>query len=350
MKKILVAPLNWGLGHATRCIPIIQALQQNGYTPILASDGDALELLKQEFPALKNYQLPSYGIKYPKNGRYLKWKIFFNIFSIYKAVKAEHKIIEEIILKEKVSGIISDNRFGVRSEKVPSVYMTHQIKVLSGFTTFLTSWVHQRIIKKFDACWVPDNKNKPTLSGKLSHGIFKNINIKYVGTYARFKKLDLKKKYELLILLSGVEPQRSILEDKLVKELENYKKKTILIRGKISSSNTLKVTNKNITIIDFLSRDKLEELINQSELVLCRSGYSSILEMASVNARAFFIPTPGQSEQEYLAKFLQQNNIAPYATQQSFKLAMLKKTTNYKGFQHQFQPIDFPVELFEIFK
>jgi len=350
MKKILVAPLNWGIGHATRCIPIINALQRDGFTPIIASDGDALKLLQQEFKDLKSYQLPSYDIEYPKNSRCLKWKLFFHSFSIYKAVKKEHKIVEELIRKEKISGIISDNRFGVRSKKVPSVYITHQIKVFSGRYSFLTSYFHQKIIKKFDVCWVPDNKEYPTLSGRLSHGIFKIGNLNYVGTYSRFKKLDLKKKYELLILLSGVEPQRSLLEKKLIKELEYYKKKTILIRGKVSSSSILKVRNKNITIADFLSLHKLEELINQSELVLCRSGYSSILEMASVNASVFFIPTPGQSEQEYLAKFLQQNNIAPYATQQSFTLKMLKKVNKYKGFQHQFPPVDFPVKLFNIFK
>jgi len=349
MKKIIVAPLNWGLGHATRCIPIIQALQQNGYTPIIASDGEALELLKQEFPALKSYQLSSYNIKYPKNGRYLKWKLLFNSFSTYKVVKEEHKIIEEIILKEKVSGIISDNRFGVRSEKVPSVYMTHQIKVLSGFTTFLTSWVHQKIIKKFDACWVPDNKNKPTLSGKLSHGIFKNINSKYVGIVARFKPVAIEKKYDVLILLSGLEPQRTLLEDKLVNELKKHSKKTLLVRGKIGIQQDLKIANKNCTVVNFLPQKELEKVIQQSKIVLCRSGYSTLLELASLNASVFFIPTPGQSEQEYLARFLHQQHIAPFATQQSFKLAMLKKITNYKGFQHQFQPIDFPVELFEIF-
>ena len=75
MKRILVAPLNWGLGHATRCIPIIRALKAHNFEPVIASDGAALQLLKKEFPDLEHVELPSYNITYPKNGKRFKSKL-----------------------------------------------------------------------------------------------------------------------------------------------------------------------------------------------------------------------------------------------------------------------------------
>ena len=157
MKKVIVAPLNWGLGHATRCIPIIYALLQNNFTPIIASDGKALELLQKEFPQLRSLKLPSYSISYGKN---LKRNLLLQFPKILSAVKKERKIIAQIIEKEtNIVGIISDNRFGVLNAKIPSVYITHQLTVLSGFTTFFTRKIHQSIIKNFDECWVPDTSN-----------------------------------------------------------------------------------------------------------------------------------------------------------------------------------------------
>ena len=164
-KKVIVAPLNWGLGHASRCIPMIQALLQNNFTPIIASDGKAFEFLQKEFPQLIFLELPSYGISYAKN---LKWRLFLQLPKIFSVVKKEKKVIARFLEKNKdVVGIISDNRFGVRNSKISSVYITHQLNVLSGITTFFTSKIHQSIIKKFDECWIPDTADSE-FSGKLS--------------------------------------------------------------------------------------------------------------------------------------------------------------------------------------
>ncbi len=188
MKKILIAPLNWGIGHATRCVPVINALLKQGFTPIIASDGNALKYLKKEFPNLKTYNLPAYNIKYAKKGKFLKFKLFFQTPKVLKAIRKERKIVKQIIQKENIKGIISDNRFGVYSNKVPSVYITHQVQVLSGFTTFLTSRIHRKTIQKFDACWIPDLKQEPRLAGKLSE--IKDVNnskFEYIGLLSRFK-------------------------------------------------------------------------------------------------------------------------------------------------------------------
>ena len=331
-KQILVAPLNWGLGHATRCIPIIKALILNNFEPILASDGDALLLLQKEFPQLISYQLPSYHIKYSK-GNNLKFKLFLSLPKIVKAVKQGKTTIEEIIVKENISGIISDNRFGVRSAKIPSVYITHQLNVLSGNTTLLTSKLHQQIISKFDECWVPDVTEDSSLSGKLSSIKSKNIKVKFIGTLSRFEKKTATKKYDVLIVLSGPEPQRGLLEQKLIIQLKQFEKKVLLVRGVITKEVLISANNK-ITIVNYMLSKQLQKAFNESEIVLARSGYSTIMDLSKLEKKAFFIPTPGQFEQEYLAERMDKLNISPFSIQDKFELKMLKRIKEYNGFKN----------------
>jgi len=335
-KKILIAPLNWGIGHATRCVPIINALQKEGFEPIIASDGNALKFLQEEFPNLKSYKLPSYNIQYAKNGKFLKYKLLFQIPRILNIIRQEKKRIAQIVEKEQISGIISDNRFGVRSTKISSIYITHQVRVLSGFTTFLTNCFHRKIIKKFDECWIPDSFNKTKLSGKLSTVKNSKLNLKYIGLLSQFKKSNslLKEnntKQNILVLLSGPEPQRSLLEKKLIHEFSTSQKKVLFVRGILSDTSKLKNTN-NINFVNFLYKNELEKAINQSEFVIARSGYSTIMDLAILQKKAFFIPTPGQTEQEYLAKHLKKLKIADFSKQKDFKIAHLKTVSNYNGF------------------
>jgi len=335
-KKILVAPLNWGLGHATRCIPVIDTLIKEGFEPVLAGDGDSLKLLKKEFPKLKNYHLPSYGIQYTKKGRNLKYKLLLDSPRIQKVIKKEQAETEKIIEKEQISGLISDNRFGVFSDKIPSVYITHQVNVLSGFTTFFTSKIHQKIISKYRECWVPDFKGEESLAGKLSQSDKSGLHLKYTGPLSRFNHKNTvvkKKKYQFMVLLSGPEPQRTLLEEKLLKEFENFNEKLLFIRGVISDKDKIFVKNKNIKIVNYLLQNELQGAIAESELIISRSGYSTVMDLSVMQAKAFFIPTPGQEEQVYLADHLEKRGIAPFSHQEKFSLKDLEKSVNYKGFK-----------------
>lgn len=334
------------MGHATRCIPIINALIEANYTPVIGSDGDALELLQKEFPNLKSYTLLPYKIRYTKNSKLLKLKLLFSMPNIILEVKKERKLVEKIVRRENIEGVISDNRFGVYSKNIPSVYLTHQVNVLSGITTYFTSKIHQRIIKKFDECWVPDLKEELNLSGKLGHPKKPILNLKYLGVLSRFEYQKEEVKYDLLVLLSGPEPQRSLLENKLIKELKNFKGKVLFVRG-VLSKKSKNISSTQFKIINYLLSDELEKVINQSEFVLARSGYSTIMDLAALGKKAFFIPTPGQFEQEYLAKQLQEKLIAPYATQQNFKLTNLNELENYSGFKRSNTSIN--LNLFSLF-
>lgn len=330
-KNILVAPLNWGLGHATRCIPIIEALLDSGDRPVLASDGSALELLKKEFPELPAIELPAYDVEYAEKGEHLKLKLLKDSPKIWNAIRAEHRLLSHLIHEYDLDGVISDNRLGLYTRTVPCVIMSHQLQVLSGGTTWLSTQLHLHYIKKFNACWIPDHEHAPNLTGKLSYNNEPSIEKVYLGPISRFKyKEETQKKYDLLILLSGPEPQRTILEKKLLEQVKDYEGNVLFVAGIVEPSQRVDKKG-NLTYYNFLSTTGLQKAIERSEIVLCRSGYTSIMDLSAMKKKAFFIPTPGQFEQEYLAQHLEEQGLVPFATQDSFEMSMLKQIENYSG-------------------
>lgn len=347
-KTILITPLNWGLGHATRCIPIIKALLENNYIPIIASDGAALSLLKKEFPTLQALELPSYEIEYAKKGKNFKWKLFKNSLRTLKAIRKEKQLVAEWIDQYAIDGIISDNRLGVYNKKVTCVYITHQLNVLTGNTTWLTSKMHQYIIHKYRECWVPDHAGAINLTGNLGHIDTLNHKIKYIGPISRLQKKLVPKKYDLLVILSGPEPQRGLLEQHLKKEILHYQGNVIFIEGNIAPEQK-KTIEKNVTYYNFMNSAALEEAFNESEMVLCRSGYTTIMDLSILRKKAFFIPTPGQFEQEYLAKKLKKEGLVPFAHQNEFTIKNLEEVQDYKGIPRSELKIEWK-ELLQIFE
>ena len=347
-KTILVAPLHWGLGHATRCVPIIEALLKNDFNVILASDGGALLMLRKEFPTLEALELPTYDITYPKKGSHFKWKIFLKLPHIQNTIALEKKIVQKLVSEGKVDGIISDNRFGVRSKKIPSVFITHQLNVLTGITTAVTSKMHQKIIRKYDVCWVPDVSGKNNLSGILGHLEKTDLNIKYMGILSRMGKKEIPKKYTIIALLSGPEPQRTLLEEKIVMEFKDYKSPVLLVQGLMAEKQKQKNFG-SIKIVNFMQRKELQTALNESDIVISRSGYTTVMDLSVLEKKAFFIPTPGQFEQEYLAKTLQAKGIAPSCSQKDFASEKIKETAFYEGFKNIHSENNFS-ELFRLFE
>lgn len=329
-KNILVAPLNWGLGHASRCIPIIRELLAHGFTPILASDGQALDLLNKEFPELLSFELPSYKIEYPRDGRDFKIKMLKNTPRMLNAIRAEKKLVRKWVTEFDLCGIISDNRPGVRSKKVASVYITHQLNVLTGNTTWISSKIHRYIIGKFTECWVPDFKDRPNLSGKLGHLQKHRAEIRYIGPLSRFSKVDLPPKYALAIVLSGPEPQRTMLENKLKNEVLHFNKPVVFVRGIVEKDQTIS-RFENVTYFNFMTSQQLQTTLNESEIILARSGYSTIMDLAALGKKCFLIPTPGQFEQQYLAEDLAAKGFAPFSAQSEFKIGLLAETAHFSG-------------------
>ncbi|MDT0558618.1 glycosyltransferase [Ichthyenterobacterium sp. W332] len=347
-RELLIAPLNWGLGHATRCIPIINALLKHKITPVIASDGAALRLLEREFQDLEFIELPSYNITYSKNAKNFKLKMIKDSPRVLKAIKKERKLIKSLVKERSFCGIISDNRLGVYSNEIPSVFITHQLNVLSGSTTWLSSKLHHNYVKKFNQCWVPDHIGTPNLSGKLGHSNTFYSKLKYIGPISRFEKNNSPNTYKLLVLLSGPEPQRTILEQKILNLLTKYKHDVLVVRGVVEQQVETEKKGR-ITIINYMTSKDLEAAILKSEIILSRSGYTTIMDLAKLNKKAFFIPTPGQYEQEYLAKNLDEQGLVPSCSQEEFNLDELDRVKDYSGLKSFDYVINFK-KLFSLFE
>lgn len=326
-KRILITPLDWGLGHATRSIPIINEFLNRDCEVQIASSGNALILLKKEFPELKFHELVSYEAKYSSSLPFML-KILFQLPKFLFAIKKEHQQIQKIIEQEKIDLIVSDNRYGCYSTKLPSVLITHQVNILMNknwqWLRGIINWGNHKQIKKFSVCWVPDFPNG--ITGKLTRPNL--LNAKFIGMLSRFEKKNVEKKYDVLALISGPEPERTVLENKLIEQLSNSSLHYFIVRGKPDDNKKCKSNEAN-----HLNADELNLLIESSEIIVSRSGYTTVMDLWKLNKKAIFIPTPGQTEQEYLAEELMKKKIALYQTQSNFDLKVaLQESKKYKGF------------------
>ena len=333
-KRILICPLDWGLGHATRCIPVIRLLLKKNMEVIIAADGRPLALLKQEFPQLEFIVLKGYNIRYPDSGKMTR-KMAFSIPKILKGIKTEHQALKKIIKEKKIDVVISDNRFGCWNKKIKSIFITHQLMIKSPFAEKLLHRINLRFIKNYDECWIPDVKGKLSLSGDLSHKYILPENTFFIGPLSRFNNVpqNIKYKYDAMAIVSGPEPQRSIFEKLILEQLTQTNLKSIVVRG-LTEDHDQKETKNNIEIVSHLKANEMQEAILNSKIIIARSGYSTIMDLATLGKKAIFIPTPGQTEQEYLAEILMQKNIIFYQLQKNIDLKeALKEAEKYKGFE-----------------
>lgn len=335
--RILVAPLDWGLGHATRCIPLIRQLLLQQCEVWLAGEGAQQKLLQQEFPQLPFLPLQGYRIKYAKSASGLIFNLLRQVGQIKKAIQYEQEWLQRMAAAHSFNAIISDNRYGLFHSHIPSVFITHQLQIKSPFGKWSERWLHKKnyaYINRFSACWVPDKEGKENLAGALSHPEkMPEIPVSYLGAVSRFeKKVDAVREKHLLVLLSGPEPQRSILENTIINEISFYEGSATVVRGLPESEKFIPSTNM-IQFYNHLPADKLNEEMQKTSLIIARSGYSTVMDIAALEQKSILIPTPGQTEQEYLARYLQAKNFAPFVLQKDFSLA--KALTKAQTFSYQ---------------
>jgi uncharacterized protein (TIGR00661 family) len=323
MKNVLVTPLDWGLGHATRCVPIINELMKRDCDVFIGGCGDSLELLRKEFPVLTFFTLPAYGPVYSSSGS-MVFKMLRQLPKFLSTIKQEHAAIEKIIKESKIDLVISDNRFGCWTSAVPSVFITHQTNILLPrkfkWLTGLVRKLNLSLIRKFSTCWIPDYPDGRSLAGKLRSLGKKNLAIKvrYIGALSRFGQPQPKEiLYDIVCVLSGPEPQRSALEKIATEELSRSGLRYFVVRGIVGQH---KNPASNHNQVNFLNGSDLQAIIEQSECVLARSGYSTIMDLAKLGKKAIFVPTPGQTEQEYLAARLKGKGIAFSVAQENFNI------------------------------
>lgn len=345
-QTILIAPLNWGLGHATRCIPIIETLLEKGAKIVLAGDGRSLELLKYTYPYLPYFRLPAYAISYSRgNSQIIAMVRQFP--KLLKAIKNEHRALTEIVDKNQIDIIISDNRYGIWHSEIPSIFVCHQLNIyVPNAFSFLSPWLyrfHLRQISNFDQCWIPDIEGSPNLSYNLSHRYPLPPNFKFIGPLSRFEKLSKipsqfssselnHAKPDIAIVLSGPEPQRTILEEIITKQAKKLQRNCWIIQGKTEVQEIF--TQKNIWKISYMDTKDMFLLLSRANVIISRPGYSSLMDYAALGLKQMiFIPTPGQTEQEYLATQLLKQNIAYTAPQKHINIEeALKEVETCYGF------------------
>ena len=323
-QTILIAPLDWGLGHATRCIPIIKTLLLLNYTIYIACNNNQKKLLQAEIKNVTFLSLDGYNIKYSLNNKFFALSILKQLPKIINAIKYEHIWLKETIEKYKIDIVISDNRYGLHTTKVPCIFIIHQLLIKAPFA-FIEKYlqkINYHFINKFTQCWVPDFELLPNIAGVLSHPKkMPTIPVKYIGPLARFEeKHTLKKKYDYCIILSGPEPQRTVLEQLMLQQIPATTGKILLVRGLPNTLENLPITD-NLEIKNHLSTIELGEAIRQSDYIITRSGYTTVMELLWLEKKSILIPTPGQTEQEYLAEKLMQQGWCYSVAQSEFKLA-----------------------------
>lgn len=335
---ILVCPMDWGLGHATRVVPIIDCLLEMKVRVVLGADNKPLEFLRGRFPQCEWVRIQGYKPAYQKRGS-LALKVASDIPHMLLESRKAHEFLEKIIDKLGISAVISDNRYELWSARIPTVFMTHQLKILTqGILESAQSAIQKVLysfIVKHDEVWVPDFPGEPNLSGELSHVEKLPMNdVFYIGPLSRFQKLKnivpSEEKPDILCIMSGPEPQRSIFENILINQAEKSDYKALILSG-LPGENS--ITKKgNVEIRSHSNDEEMVALIRSAGMVISRSGYTTVMDMAALGKKAVFIPTPGQPEQLYLAKRFKSEGLFYSVFQKDFHLEdALRKAVNYKG-------------------
>ena len=305
--EIIYGICSWGLGHSTRSLPIIRKLIKENNNLTIVSHGRSLDLLKKELGKTAHYKdIPDYPMLLSENSRQFMAKsvIYWPLF--IKRIESGLVRLSKILLKKKYDLIISDARYDIYSKEIPSFFISHQMRIMNPLRIKMfetgSELFNLFFFKRFSGIIVPDYREN-SLSGDLSHNLKKidENKLHYVGILSDFKKRRIKKDIDYLISISGPEPQRSILEERLAGQIQDLDGNIVMTLGKVEKNS--KIKNKNITSYSFLTKEKREEFLNKAKIVISRSGYSTIMDLGIIGTKGLMIPTPGQIEQEYLGSY-----------------------------------------------
>ncbi len=339
---ILFCPLDWGLGHITRDVPLIQYCVNEGHKVIVAGSEKVIQIAKEACPTITTELFTGFEIIYSKKrgiiiGLLLKLPDY--IVDFYN----DHKKTEALADKHNVDLVISDNRFGCYSKEAYSVYISHQLQFrLKGIAkpfNFIPAWVHRQIIKKYNHCLIPDFETKPRLAGELSEKKRLRTPATYIGILSRFEPKTADKTEDTVVLLGGPEPYRTQFEHIIINQANEMQIPVTIIQGK-PDTNHQKTTIGFVKRVSMLTGDELENRLLTAKTIISRSGYSSLMDLAALNRTAVIVPTPGQPEQEYLARYLHQSGYFVTMSQQAFNLKTATELIAHKlTFDNRTHPI-----------
>lgn len=336
-KRVMVCPLDWGLGHATRMIPLINRYINAGYHVFIGGSGKSGMLLKNTFPGLTYINLPSPEIRYASKGAWLIPALIFQIPALLISVFREHNQIRQIIKDFEIDIVVSDNRYGLFSKKAYCIVVTHQVfPSLPHVIRWAEIPLHlilRVLLLRFHACWIPDFPDPlNNLSGRLSHRFRLPGNARFIGILSRFKdaaEMEIEnpgKRYELVIIVSGPEPQRKVFRDLAISEAIKATGRVLIITGSVENEALTGIhKHPHIEVVPHLETSVFRQVLLQAGIIVCRSGYSGIMDLVSLGRSAILVPTPGQCEQEYLAEYLSQKGWFSFIPQQAFSFEQVLK-------------------------
>lgn len=322
--KILISPLDWGLGHATRLIPIIKKLSDNGNDIIIAGNGKSFALIKKYFDNAQFIPFYSIHFKYSKNGLNI-FNYFIIAFQIIWQTFYEHFKLKKIIKLYKIDIIISDNRYGLFNKNVKSYFITHQLNViLPKYLSFANPLINSYLryyLKKYDQILIPDYQAyNESLAGKLSHpSNYNKLPITYIGPLSRFDKLYIsknEKQYDVVILISAPLSYCKLI----VKKLIDFASLNTSVSFAIISPYLFRSNHTNLTIINSPDDIQWLSIVSNAKNIISTAGYSTIMDLFLINKNAILVPVKGQTEQEYLANYL--NNKYGFKKADSFNNAI----------------------------
>jgi len=328
MKHVLVSPLSWGLGHATRDLPIIRYLLERGHRVTIAASDRALALLEREAPECDFERLPDYPPPYSA-GKHFVPKFVAMAPAMLWAIEVESVRVRRLLRRRRFDLIVSDNRFRVRSRHVPSFVITHQLRFMTppGLEAFerLTEFFNYVYLHPFDRIIVPDAADPvANLSGRLSHDLpylRRSRRVYYAGPLASVRRMDVAQDVDLFISISGPEPPRTQLERTILRKVRQIEGDRIVVAlGKPEVKETRHIDGR-VEVHGFLDRARQQEMLNRARFVVCRSGYTTVMELAELGRKALFIPTPGQTEQVYLGRYYEERGYFHTVDQYELDLA-----------------------------
>ena len=346
MSKYLVAPMNWGLGHASRCIPLVRRLIREGHEVILGGDGESLTLLRKHFPKLRYTYLAPLNLRYSA-GKSQVWAMLKALPKLFLWSLKDHAMLQAVLREEPIDYVLSDNRFGLyinrpstndspcmdhrpstndhrpstNDHRPTTIYLTHQLHIMLPrpwrWLEPLVARLHARIYTRFNKVWIPDYEDADkSLAGELSHLKISNLN--YIGPLSRFEDYDrsqdnpIAQSYTVVAVLSGLEPHRTLLEKEIVARYLDTDEQVLIVQGLVNRPNT-RFKRRNITLVPSITDAELVPVLMNAKHIIARSGYSTIMDLHALgllpsknetpNPQIELIPTPGQPEQEYLSAY-----------------------------------------------